>query len=191
MRRRPLIHALIRAIAATALLAAGLSGTALAAPGAPVRTITWDDLVPKDWDPSKRVVELSRNLNMLNDADPRAVKAMKEMRELWDSAPVVPAMNGSLVKLPGYIVPLEEVKGELKEFLLVPYFGACIHTPPPPANQIVHVVMMRPVTGYRSMQAVWISGTLTTERRADAQMGTSGYRMVAGAIEAYVPASKP
>jgi hypothetical protein len=183
MRRRPLLQAL-----AAAALATGLPGSALAAPGAPVRTITWDDLVPPDWDPSKRFVELSRDLNLLNDTDPRAVKAMKEMRELWDNAPVVPAMNGTLVKLPGYIVPLEEVKGELKEFLLVPYFGACIHTPPPPANQIVHVVMTRPVAGYRSMEAVWISGTLTTERRADSQMGTSGYRMVAGAIERYVAA---
>jgi hypothetical protein len=185
MRRRPLIHA----FAATALAAAGLSGPLRAAPGASVRTITWDDLVPGDWDPSKRFLELNRNLGLLNDADPRAVKAMKEMRELWDNAPTVPAMNGSLVKLPGYIVPLEEVKGELKEFLLVPYFGACIHTPPPPANQIVHVVMTQPARGYRSMEAVWISGTLSIERRADASMGTSGYRMLAGAIERYVPTS--
>jgi len=178
---------MIRALAATAFVAVvGLAGAARAAPGGPVRTITWDDLTPKDWDPLKRLREMNQSLGMLSDADPRSRELMKEMREVWDAAPTVAAMNGRLVKLPGYIVPLEEARGELKEFLLVPYFGACIHTPPPPANQIVHVVMTRPVRGYRSMEAVWISGTLTTERQ-DSSMGTSGYRLQAGAIERYVP----
>ena len=68
------------------------------------------------------------------------------------------------MRLPGYVVPLEEVKGELKEFLLVPYFGACIHSPPPPANQIVHVTSRTPLKGWRTMDAVWVNGTLKAAR---------------------------
>lgn len=185
MRRRHLLGAL----AATTFNVV-LTRLARAAPDANARTITWDDLAPTDWDPSKRILELNRGLGSLDDADPRAAKAMKELREIWDNAPTVAALNGAVVKLPGYIVPLEEVNGELKEFLLVPYFGACIHTPPPPANQIVHVVMMQPAKGYRSMEAVWISGTLATARREDGAMGVSGYRLRAGAIERYGPASR-
>jgi hypothetical protein len=49
-------------------------------------------------------------------------------------------LDGQNIRLPGYIVPLEvSEEGRTTEFLLVPYFGACIHVPPPPSNQIVHV----------------------------------------------------
>ena len=87
-------------------------------------------------------------------------------------------------RIPGYLVPLEESRGELSEFLLVPYFGACIHSPPPPANQIVHVLPARAVKGFRSMDAVWVTGTMRTQRQ-DSSMGVSGYRLEAQAVEKY------
>jgi hypothetical protein len=112
------------------------------------------------------------------------------LREAWDNAPTVAGFDGARVRLPGFIVPLEETKAGLKEFLLVPYFGACIHTPPPPANQIVHVVAARPVPGFRSMDAVWVSGTLRTARQGT-MMGTSAYRMEVTKVDKYVaPAPK-
>jgi hypothetical protein len=110
---------------------------------------------------------------------------MRQMREVWDNAPTNPKIDGALVRLPGYVVPLEEVKGELKEFLLVPYFGACIHSPPPPANQIIHVKPKTPAKGFKSMDTVWVSGTLRT-LRSDTFMGVSSYRMEAVGIERYV-----
>jgi hypothetical protein len=66
----------------------------------------------------------------------------------------------------------------------VPYFGACIHTPPPPANQIVHVL---PKAGMKlkSMDVVWVDGTLKAQR-GDSYMGVSGYRMDAEAVTPYV-----
>jgi hypothetical protein len=64
----------------------------------------------------------------------------------------------------------------MREFLLVPYFGACIHTPPPPANQIIHVTSATPIKGFRTMDAMWASGTLRTAI-SDTAMGNSGYRM--------------
>ena len=55
------------------------------------------------------------------------------------------SLNGQYVKLPGYVVPLEsDAGGLLSEFLLVPYYGACIHVPPPPSNQIVYVRLNKP-----------------------------------------------
>ena len=48
-------------------------------------------------------------------------------------------IDGAHVRIPGYLLPLELENDEATEFLLVPYQGACIHTPPPPPNQIVHV----------------------------------------------------
>ena len=91
-----------------------------------------------------------------------------------------------LLLLPGYVVPPETVRGALKEFLLVPYFGACIHTPPPPANQIVHVMLEQPVKGFGAMSTVWVSGRMST-RRQDSPMGASGYRLDSRVVETYRP----
>ena len=151
------------------------------------REIIWDDLVPKDWDPMKPFRE--RSTGVLNDADPRANQMLQDMRALWDNAPTVQALDGEAVKLPGYVVPLEETGGALKEFLLVPYFGACIHVPPPPANQIIHVVADKPVKGFRTMDTVWVSGTLHTFRNGSV-MGVSGYRMDASIVDRYVPPAR-
>jgi len=147
------------------------------------KEIQWDDLMPKDWDPLKHFK--GKNLDAMSDSDPRVEALLAEMRAIWDNAPTNPAMENAAVKLPGYIVPLEESNGALKEFLLVPYFGACIHTPPPPANQIIHVIAAKPMKGFRAMDTVWISGTLKAGR-GDTYMGVSGYRMGAANIERYV-----
>jgi hypothetical protein len=146
------------------------------------REIRWDDLVPKDWDPSKELRD--KNVGALIDGTPQAQQHMRALRELWDNAPTNAALNGQSVKLPGYLVPLEDGKDGLKEFLLVPYFGACIHSPPPPANQIVHVIATKPVKGFASMDTVWVSGVLKTARQ-DSAMGVSGYRLDASVVARY------
>jgi len=150
--------------------------------------IAWDELVPKEWDPLAQFKK--RNAAKLQDSSPEADSLLQEMRAVWDNAPTVHAMNGRNVRLPGYVVPLEATAGALKEFLLVPYFGACIHTPPPPANQIVHVITEKPVTGFGAMAAVWITGTLSTGR-SNSEMGASGYQLRLETIEAYEPPKRP
>lgn len=154
------------------------------------REIKWDELMPANWDPMKDFK--AANFGMFNDADPRAAELLKKMRDAWDNAPVNNAMDGQTVRIPGYIVPLEESKAGLKEFLLVPYFGACIHSPPPPANQIIHITRKAPVKGFHSMDPVWVSGTLKT-LRSDTFMGATGYRMEASLVEAYTdtPSAAP
>ena len=168
---------LVRTALALAMPASARAGTPA------FREISWDDLMPKDWDPMKEMN--GRIAGIVSDGDPRALKLQQDMRRIWDSAPTVPALDGASVKLPGYVVPLEEAKGGLREFLLVPYFGACIHVPPPPANQIVLVVPKEAVKGFRTMDTVWVSGTLQSARSASA-MGASGYRMTAAIVEPYV-----
>ena len=148
------------------------------------KEIRWYELVPKEWDPTKRFREL--NLDAMRDSDPRTDRLLRDMRATWDNAPTVSAMDGAGVKLAGYVVPLDGTGRELREFLLVPYFGACVHSPPPPANQIVHVTALHLLQGLRTMDAVWVSGTMNTARQSSI-MGVSGYRIEAESVEHYVP----
>ncbi len=164
-------------------LAGGSKAAPAAAKPGSYREIKWDELVPKDWDPMKELKGL--DLGALSDADPRATQMLKKMREVWDNAPSNPGLDGQSIRIPGYVVPLEETKDGLKEFLLVPYFGACIHSPPPPANQIIHVLPQSMPKGVRSMDPVWISGTLVREK-TDSYMGAASYRMQAQRVEPYV-----
>lgn len=157
------------------------AASAAVRPGA-ARTIGWEALVPADWDPFKDFKGL--DFQALQDGDPRANLMLKKMREVWDNAPVNPALVGQQVRIPGFVVPLEDGKTGLREFLLVPYFGACIHSLPPPANQIIHVLPRTPAKGLRSMDTVWISGTLSTVR-TDSYMGAAGYRIDATEVAPY------
>ncbi len=143
----------------------------------------WDDLIPKGWDPMKDFKKL--DLGKMKDSDPRAQEALLHLREAWNNAPVEPSLNGTRIRIPGFIVPLEVVRHQITEFLLVPYFGGCIHVPPPPANQIIHVFPSKPLkNGMQSMDAVWISGVLEA-RPSTTDMGSASYRMKAEVVEPY------
>lgn len=146
------------------------------------REIQWDDLMPKGWDPMAAFKGV--DLNRLQDSDPKAAELLAKVRIEWDKAPVEPAINGQRVKIPGFVVPLERKGDEVIEFLLVPYFGACVHVPPPPSNQVIHVVPNKPVKGMRTMETFWISGTLTLQG-GDSGMGVYAYRMNAERVEPY------
>ena len=147
------------------------------------RTIGWEQLIPPGWDPYKDLKAL--NLDKLKDNDPRAEEALKKMRKMWDNAPINPLILGQSVRLPGFMVPLEDLPEGSKEFLLVPYFGACVHSPPPPANQIVHVVLNKPTKRFRLMDTLWVSGPLSATP-TDSHMGVSGYRIEAKSVTPFV-----
>lgn len=74
-------------------------------------------------------------------------------------------LDGQQVRMPGYLLPLEFDGRKVSEFLLVPYVGACIHTPPPPPNQIVHVTAE---DGFELDEGlytpVWVNGLMKTQR---------------------------
>ena len=161
-------------------------GDRLAAPAAgkgEFREISWDDLIPADWNPEGFLSSLE--LDKLEDNDPRAAEALQRMREEWDRAPLVERMAGARVRIPGFVVPLETSGEQIREFLLVPYFGACVHVPPPPANQLIHVIPDKPVPGGWNMLPVWVNGVMAVGR-IDSDMGTAGYQLRAVKVEEYV-----
>ena len=145
--------------------------------------ISWDDLIPEGWDPLSSFDDV-QHLAALPDTDERVQQVYERMRKIWDEAPTVDTMAGRAIRLPGYLVPLDTSRNGLREFLLVPYFGACIHTPPPPANQIIHVQTDKPLKGFATMDAIWVDGELSLVRHRSA-MGASGYRLKAARITRY------
>lgn len=173
------------AVLAAAAIGIGLPAWSAPPAGEPTKDTQWTDLVPKGWNPMAGF-KPPATMGMLSDSDPRVIEMMNELREVWDNAPTRPELNGTPVQLSGYVVPLEAAKGDVKEFLLVPYFGACIHTPPPPANQIVHVLPAKGGKGLRTMDVVTVRGTLLAAR-SDSPMGASGYRIDGARVELYTP----
>lgn len=147
------------------------------------RELKWDDLIPDSWDPEKELGDI--NWDELDDADPRAQQALERLRAVWDSAPAEKSLEGAKIRLAGFVVPLEYKGDEIREFLLVPYFGACIHSPPPPANQIVHVVSSALPAAFQPMDPFWVSGTMGLDHSMT-DMGFSSYRLVADKIEPFV-----
>ena len=78
-----------------------------------------------------------------------------------DRKALVTSLDGRIVQMPGYVLPLDYSGTAVTDFLLVPYVGACIHAPPPPPNQIVHV---RSEEGYEIsglFAPVWVTGQMS------------------------------
>jgi len=145
--------------------------------------LTWKDLRPADWQPMTPFAP--DDVDDIADDDPRALALFEALRKTWEKAPVVQALDGRSVRLSGLVVPLTTVDGMIREFLLVPYFGACIHVPPPPPNQTVRVVT-GPDGGYRGelFDTVWVQGTLEVERFRS-EHGEAGYRIDAVSVSPY------
>ncbi|MDR0700842.1 MAG: DUF3299 domain-containing protein [Azoarcus sp.] len=166
-----------------------LPAPAVLDPASPAGTgwqeIQWESLAPASWNPASAFEGL--NPDEIEDGSPEAIQAMQQFLEKWNEAPANPEMDGMRVKLPGFAVPLDFGEGRrLREFLLVPYFGACIHVPPPPANQVVLVQAREPVEGVGSMDAIWVYGQIRVDR-TDTGSGVSGYRMALDRVERYSP----
>jgi hypothetical protein len=95
------------------------------------------------------------------------------------------ALDGAGVRLPGFIVPLDVGKdGLVSEFFLVPYFGACIHVPPPPPNQIVYVKMDKGVALDSIYEAYWVTGKMKVQKKST-QLGAAAYSLAATKVEIY------
>lgn len=166
-------------------LLAGVSFTfASSAP----REITWDDLIEEAWvkEVQAEMAVLGR-LGFLQDGTEAANKAMEKLRKKWDAAPIVTKYLNQSIRIPGYVVPLDASRDKRREFLLVPYFGACIHSPPPPANQII-LVQPKPTSRVdrmpESMETIWVEGELLGVRSTTSQ-GVTGYSLRATRIRPY------
>lgn len=96
--------------------------------------------------------------------------------------PVVAELNGRRVRIGGYVVPLDFDATKVTEFLLVPFVGACIHVPPPPANQIIYVKSAQGITLKGEFDPVYVTGTITTEGQFTG-LAETGYSIAAEAVE--------
>jgi hypothetical protein len=196
----------------------------LSAAAEQVRQITWDDLIPANLIAEDPIAKLSKDqqdmvywvINMLESLPERSQETEEFYKEIDEAMPtlkkygvditavltkrkeirttVVEKLNGKNVRIPGYLLPLEVSQEKVTEFLLVPYVGACIHVPPPPPNQIVHVKTAEK-KGYvmkEMFDPVWITGVISVQSMVkdlylvDGSAGVDiGYTMKANHIEPY------
>ncbi len=104
-------------------------------------------------------------------------EATNRFQQALTSTQVVKTFENKPIRIPGFIVPLESSESQMvTEFFIVPYFGACIHMPPPPPNQIIYVSIEQGVELESLYDPFWFEGTLAIDTTENA-MGTAAYRL--------------
>lgn len=132
----------------------------------PPKEIFWEDLIPQGHVQIDTQAQANHEGSEQNWVQPDL------------DAPVVKALDGQSVSLPGFVVPLEGDSELITEFLLVPYFGACIHVPPPPPNQLVHVTIKGGVPIDSLYDAIVVTGIIKTQTWSG-EIAQVGYQMQA------------
>jgi hypothetical protein len=140
-------------------------------------TIEWETLLP----PGERNDAASGPPPPIHDYLGEAGMAVAQT----GSSEVNSALNLTVVKLPGFVVPLDLTPdGMVRELYLVPYVGACIHVPPPPPNQIVFVKLTEAISLPSIYEAVWVTGTLRTQLK-NSRFGMAAYTLEGSKVEPY------
>lgn len=152
------------------------------APQIEVTELEWDDLLPVDWRPDPVLIE-KYNAGEVDDDDPRIIAIKRRISD--PNPPANKELDDKLIKLPGFVVPLEADEKKVSEFLLVPYHGACIHVPPPPSNQTVFVKTKGEGSAIRKLfDTVWVTGRLKIEH-VDNDVAQAGYTLYAEKVETF------
>ncbi|MEP5729627.1 MAG: DUF3299 domain-containing protein [Sulfitobacter sp.] len=138
------------------------------------RLITWEDLIPPGVPYAEIIGE--GKIDALQDTwlpefDENATKLNMEL-------------HGAYIKMPGYVLPIDITTEGVSSFVMVPYVGACIHTPPPPANQLVFVDSKKPWPSDKLWDPVWVTGRMRHELQSTT-LADIGYAMEAELIETY------
>ena len=145
------------------------------------RTASAEEIIDLDWEdllPEGEKSVPNAMLGLLDHSGPdvsRQQPASTGVRTDW---------NGMTVRLPGYIVPIDYDGTGVSAFLLVPYVGACIHVPPPPANQLVLVTTQDPYETNGLFEAVNVTGMFGTASTRT-QLAEVGYALSADRIEPF------
>jgi hypothetical protein len=150
--------------------------------------LAWEDLEMPGHGLADIVKKYQPQIDSIPENDPAEDAVMEKMQAELNTAPVNPALDGKKIKIPGFISPLEvdDAKGMVKEFLLVPYFGACIHVPPPPVNQ---TLLVKPLEGKsigmeRMYEPVWVYGTIMAQQ-VHTDLAEAGYQIKDARVEIY------
>lgn len=158
------------------------------------KTIEWTDLMPKEdldafLNPPSYVTEVEDGSLEDQIFDQLKNSGKKKPNDPYQKAlvstQVVPEMNGKSVRIPGFIVPLEFDDDQvITQFFLVPFFGACIHVPPPPPNQIILVNAKNGIKLEVLYEPFWISGKLSTSLTEN-DIAVSAYTLTMNSYEKY------
>lgn len=147
--------------------------------------LKWDDLLPEGYQPEKILARYQEEID-------NAAEGSKEERELYakvmgefNNAGTNDSLSGKKVRIPGYVAPLDTNGDMVNDFLLVPYYGSCIHTPPPPAHQTVMVSPQKGVPLNSIYKPVWVVGELIVDQ-IDTDLATAGYQIKNASVEFYV-----
>lgn len=149
-----------------------------------IREIGWEELMPEGEE--ERLAQMYQaQMAMLYGGGGIAEGSPADKAMQIGTFNTVPELDGIKVRIPGYTVPFEYgANAKITEFLLVPYFGACLHAPPPPPNQTVFVMTDDPLTLKDLAQAVWIEGTLNTQTQ-DTELADAAYTITLDKVEIY------
>ena len=152
-------------------------------------TMNQDEL-KKDLQPRKTQLKPEGNISQFEKTRNSKGNATANKKRTWRDALVStrtrPELNLQKIKIAGYIVPLEfNLKHMLTDFFLVPYFGACIHVPPPPPNQIIYVRIPKGLPAQEIYTPFWVEGTLKIETKHN-DLGISSYSLDADGVAAYM-----
>lgn len=145
-----------------------------AAQGREPRLISWDDLIP----PGVPYAEIIGQ----GEIDVQQDRWLPEFDE--NATKLNQALHGAYIKMPGYMLPIDMSTAGVTSFIMVPYVGACIHTPPPPANQLVFVDSKRPWPSDKLWDPVWVTGRMRHELQSTT-IADIGYALEADLIEVY------
>lgn len=158
------------------------------------KTIEWPDLMPQqDLDallnPPEYLADIEDGSaeDQISSQINSAIAAAKDDRyqQALVSTTIKPEMNAQAIRIPGFIVPLEFSDDQvITEFFIVPFFGACIHVPPPPPNQIIHVKYPKGFKLEALYNPFWLSGVLKTTLMEN-DMATAAYAMEVHLVEDY------
>jgi len=155
-----------------------------------ITTLYWEDLIPDDFvQPENPFATMTQEeVDKLLDGSDESNARLNQLQEEFNYAPVVDELDGKRVKIPAYVTPLEfDGQTKMSEFLLVPYVGACLHTPPPPANQVVHANSDEVVEFKNIYDPIWAIGTIRAET-VQSDLAESGYRLEIESVEPYTGA---
>lgn len=149
-----------------------------------VRELGWEELMPEG-EEERLAAMYQQQMQQLYSGSPIAEGSAGDQAIQIGTFNTVPELNGVKVRIPGYTVPFEfGADAQITEFLLVPYFGACLHAPPPPPNQTLFVMTDEPIKMRDLAQAVWIEGTLYTQNQ-DTELADAAYTIKMDSIEVY------
>lgn len=147
----------------------------------------WSDLIPEGFEPEVLLKKYEKDLARLEalpDGSEEGLAIIQKIQAEVDMIPTNSKLDGKWVKLPGYIAPLKVQNAAIQRFLLVPYFGACIHVPPPPVNQTVLVDTL-PKERIRLHEADYpfmITGKLSLQKTTT-DIGSAGYHITEATVK--------